>query len=337
MWSRTNRAAPALFAASLTLLAVASVPAGAQTFPSGTVKLIIPVPAGGVTDTMARIVAQRLTEAWGQPVVVDNRPGGNYAVGAQAVARSPADGLTLLVAPDSTVTANPHLFGKLPYDPVKDLTPISVLCRITPVLVINPSLPAKTVAELIALAKSKPGALNYGSYGIGTYAHLSMEDFKQKTSTDIVHIPYRGAAPAATALLAGDVSMLLLNLSSIEAHEKTGKVKNPRRCRREAGAAAARFADGGRGRRAGVLDHRLVRAVGSGQHGAGAGGEDPRRRRQGARAAAVARVLRDQQLRAGRSLARAVRQADRGRLQALGRADQGGRRQARLSDGGRKS
>ena len=178
MWSSTNRAAPALVAASLTLLAVASVPAGAQTFPSGTVKLIIPVPAGGVTDTMARIVAQRLTEAWGQPVVVDNRPGGNYAVGAQAVARSPADGLTLLVAPDSTVTANPHLFGKLPYDPVKDLTPISVLCRITPVLVINPSLPAKTVAELIALAKSKPGALNYGSYGIGTYAHLSMEDFK---------------------------------------------------------------------------------------------------------------------------------------------------------------
>jgi tripartite-type tricarboxylate transporter receptor subunit TctC len=214
MWSRTNRAAPALFAASLTLLAVASVPAGAQTFPSGTVKLIVPVPAGGVTDTMARIVAQRLTEAWGQPVVVDNRPGGNYAVGAQAVARSPADGLTLLVAPDSTVTANPHLFSKLPYDPVKDLTPIIVLCRITPVLVINQSLPAKTVSELIALAKAKPGSLNYGSYGIGTYAHLSMEDFKQKTATDIVHIPYRGAAPAATALLAGDVSMLLLNLSS---------------------------------------------------------------------------------------------------------------------------
>jgi tripartite-type tricarboxylate transporter receptor subunit TctC len=166
-----------------------------------------------------------LTEAWGHPVVVDNRPGGNYAVGAQAVARSPADGLTLLVAPDSTVTANPHLFSKLPYDPVKDLTPIIVLCRITPVLVINPSLDAKSVPELIALAKAKPGSLNYGSYGIGTYAHLSMEDFKQKTGTDIVHIPYRGAAPAATALLAGDVSMLLLNLSSIEEHEKTGKVR----------------------------------------------------------------------------------------------------------------
>ena len=214
-----------LFAALVGLLAAVSGAAYAQAYPSGPVKLIVPVPAGGVTDTMARIVAQRLTEAWGHPVVVDNRPGGNYAVGAQAVARSPADGLTLLVAPDSTVTANPHLFGKLPYDPVKDLTPIIVLCRITPVLVVNPSLDAKSVPELIALAKAKPGSLNYGSYGIGTYAHLSMEDFKQKTGTDIVHIPYRGAAPAATALLAGDVSMLLLNLSSIEEHEKAGKVR----------------------------------------------------------------------------------------------------------------
>jgi tripartite-type tricarboxylate transporter receptor subunit TctC len=214
-----------LFAALVGLLAAVSGAAYAQTYPSGPVKLIVPVPAGGVTDTMARIVAQRLTEAWGHPVVVDNRPGGNYAVGAQTVARSPADGLTLLVAPDSTVTANPHLFSKLPYDPVKDLTPIIVLCRITPVLVVNPSLDAKSVPELIALAKAKPGSLNYGSYGIGTYAHLSMEDFKQKTGTDIVHIPYRGAAPAATALLAGDVSMLLLNLSSIEEHEKAGKAR----------------------------------------------------------------------------------------------------------------
>ena len=214
-----------LFAALVGLLAAVSGAAYAQTYPSGPVKLIVPVPAGGVTDTMARIVAQRLTEAWGHPVVVDNRPGGNYAVGAQTVARSPADGLTLLVAPNSTVTANPHLFSKLPYDPVKDLTPIIVLCRITPVLVVNPSLDAKSVPELIALAKAKPGSLNYGSYGIGTYAHLSMEDFKQKTGTDIVHIPYRGAAPAATALLAGDVSMLLLNLSSIEEHEKAGKAR----------------------------------------------------------------------------------------------------------------
>jgi tripartite-type tricarboxylate transporter receptor subunit TctC len=211
------------FGAALGLLAATG--ATAQTYPSGPVKIIVPVPAGGVTDTMARIVAQRLGEAWGQTVIVDNRPGGNSAVAGQAVARSPADGLTLIVTSDAMVTANQHLFSKLSYDPIKDSTPIVVLCRITPVLVINPSVPAKTTQELIALAKAKPGSLNYGSYGIGTYAHLSMEDFKRKTGTDIVHIPYRGAAPAATALLAGDISMLLLNLSSIESHEKTGKAR----------------------------------------------------------------------------------------------------------------
>jgi tripartite-type tricarboxylate transporter receptor subunit TctC len=209
-------------ALALGLLALSR--ASAETYPNATVKLVVPVPAGGVTDTMARIVAQRLSESWGQSVIVDNRPGGNYAIGAQAVARAPADGTTLLVAPDSTFTANPHLFSKLGYE-VGDFTPIIVLCRITPVLVVHPSLPAGSVQELISLAKAKPGSLNYGSYGVGTYAHLSMEDFKQRTGTDIVHVPYRGAAPATTGLLAGDVSMLLLNLSSIEAHEKTGKAK----------------------------------------------------------------------------------------------------------------
>jgi tripartite-type tricarboxylate transporter receptor subunit TctC len=222
MWKlpRTARAA----GMALLIGAVIAAPASAQTYPNTNVKFIVPVPAGGVTDTMARIVAQRLTEMWGQPVVVDNRPGGNYGVGAQAVSRSPADGYTLLVAPDSTFTANPALFSKLPYDP-KEFTPIMVLCRASPVLVVGASVAARNVQDLIALAKSQPGKLNYGSYGVGTYAHLSMEDFKQRTGTEIAHIPYRGAAPAANGLLAGDISMLLLNLSSIEAHEKTGKVK----------------------------------------------------------------------------------------------------------------
>ena len=203
---------------------IAVGPAIAQSYPNSNVKLIVPVPAGGVTDTMARIVAQRLGEMWGQSVIVDNRPGGNYGVGALAVARSPADGYTLLVAPDSTFTANPALLSKLNYDP-RDFTPIIVLCRASPVLVVNPSVQVSNVKDLIALAKSQPGKLNYGSYGVGTYAHLSMEDFKQRTGTEIVHIPYRGAAPAATGLLAGDVSMLLLNLSSIEEHAKAGKLK----------------------------------------------------------------------------------------------------------------
>ena len=211
-----------LFAAFVGLLAAVSGAAYAQTYPGGPVKLIVPVPAGGVTDTMARIIAQRLTEAWGHPVVVDNRPGGNYAVGAQAVARSPADGLTLLVAPDSTVTANPHLFSKLPYDPVKDLTPIIVLCRITPVLVVNPSLDAKSVPELIALAKAKPGSLNYGSYGIGPCAsehgRLQAEDRDRHRAHPI-------AAPRQPRPRCWPAMFRLLNLSSIEEHEKAGKVR----------------------------------------------------------------------------------------------------------------
>ena len=209
--------------ASLMATAVAG-PVRAQSYPSGQVRLIVPTSPGGVTDVMARIVAQRLTEQLGQAVIVDNRAGGNGSVGAIAVSHSAPDGLNLLVTSDATITANPLLSSKLGYQ-AKEFTPIIVLCRGTPVLVVNSKVPAKSVQELIALAKAEPGKLNYGSYGVGTYAHLSMEEFKQRTGTDIVHIPYRGATPAAQALLAGDVSMLLLNLSSIEAHEKTGKVK----------------------------------------------------------------------------------------------------------------
>jgi tripartite-type tricarboxylate transporter receptor subunit TctC len=206
-------------------MAALVAPGAAQTFPAGPVKLIVPVPAGGVTDAISRVVGQGLSDLWGKPVVIENRPGGNYSVGVQAVAAAPPDGHTLIALPDSTITANPHLFAKLAYDPGRDLTPITPLCRIIPVLVINASVPARSVQELVALAKAKPGTLNYGSYGIGTYAHLSMEDFKQRTGTNIVHVPYRGAAPAAQGLLAGDVSMLLLSVSSIEEHERTGRVR----------------------------------------------------------------------------------------------------------------
>jgi tripartite-type tricarboxylate transporter receptor subunit TctC len=199
-------------------------PASAQGYPNSQIRLIVPTSPGGVTDVMARIVAKGLGENLKETVIVDNRPGGNGSVGAIAVAHAPPNGLTLLVTSDATITANPLLSSKLGYQ-AKEFTPIVVLCRGTPVLVVNAKVPAKNVQELIALAKSEPGKLNYGSYGVGTYAHLSMEDFKQRTGTDIVHIPYRGAAPAAQALLAGDVNMLLLNYSSIADHEKDGKVR----------------------------------------------------------------------------------------------------------------
>src|ERR1700704_1387614 len=211
-------------AAVCVVLAVFATAASAQNYPSGPVKLIVPIPAGGVTDVMARVIGQRLQEIWGQTVVVENRPGGNSGVGAQAVERASADGLTLLVAPDATFTANPALFSKLIYDP-EDFTPISVLCRGTPMLIVHPSLPVRTVPELIAYAKANPDKLSYGSFGIGTYAHLSMEDLKQRTGIGMQHVPYRGAAPGLNGLLGNEVSVMLLNLSSVEEHAKVGKVR----------------------------------------------------------------------------------------------------------------
>ncbi|MFL6797198.1 MAG: Bug family tripartite tricarboxylate transporter substrate binding protein [Xanthobacteraceae bacterium] len=205
------------------VLAVLATSAAAQNYPSGPVKLIVPIPAGGVTDVMARVVGQRLQDIWGQTVIVENRPGGNSGVGAQVVERAAPDGLTLLVAPDSTFTANPALSSKLIYDP-DAFTPISVLCRGTPVLIAHPSLPVKTVSELVTYAKANPGKLSYGSFGIGTYAHLSMEELKQRTRIDMQHVPYRGAAPGLNGLLGNEVSVMLLNLSSVEEHIKAGKI-----------------------------------------------------------------------------------------------------------------
>ncbi len=198
--------------------------ASAQNYPSGPVKLIVPIPAGGVTDLMARVIAQRLQETWNQTVVVENRPGGNSGVGALAVERSPADGLTLLVTADATFTANPALFSKLIYDPA-NFTPISLLGRGTPMLVVSPSLPAKTATEFLAYAKANPGKLSYGSFGIGSYSHLSMEDLKRRTGIDVQHVPYRGAAPALNGFLANDVSAMIINFSNVESHAKAGKVR----------------------------------------------------------------------------------------------------------------
>src|SRR5436309_3449370 len=145
-------------------------------------------------------------------------------MGAQAVERAAADELTLLVAPDSTFTANPALFSKLIYDP-DGFAPIAALCRGTPMLIVHPSLPVKTAPEFIAYAKANPGKLSYGSFGIGTYSHLSMEDLKQRTGIDLQHVPYRGAAPAVNGFLGNEVSAMIINLSSVEEHAKAGKVR----------------------------------------------------------------------------------------------------------------
>lgn len=198
--------------------------AWAQNYPSGPVRLIVPLPAGGITDLMARIIAKHLQAAWHQAVVVENRPGGNTGVGARDVETAAPNGLTLLVAPDSTFTSNPPLFSDLIYDP-NNFTPISQLCRTMPMLIVHPSLPVATVPELITYAKARPNKLSYGSFGIGTYAHLSMEDFKQRTGIQMQHVPYRGAAPALLGLLGNEVSVMFLGLSSFEDYAKAGKVR----------------------------------------------------------------------------------------------------------------
>ncbi len=213
-----------MIASAVSLWASTAAPVFAQSFPTAPVRFLVSTPAGGVNDLIARLVADGLSARWGQPVIVENRPGGNNAVSAVAVERSAPDGHTLLVTPDTTFTANPYTIERLAYTP-KNFTPIVVLCSITPMLVVNDALPIKSVKELIAYAKSRPGGLSYGSFGSGTYAHLSMEDLKRRAGIDIGHVPYRGAAPAVTDLLAGNISMMLVNLSTIDAHERPGKVR----------------------------------------------------------------------------------------------------------------
>lgn len=207
------------------LLLVVSGAARAQDWPAKPVRMIVPYAAGGLPDTMARIVGARLGEAIGQQVVVENRGGAGGISGTEAVAKSPSDGYTLLVADVGQVAINPHLYAKLPYDPVKDFAAVSLLGTTTLFLVAHPSVPANTFSELVALAKSRPGQLNYGSSGIGSIHHLATEALKAALGLDILHVPYKGTGQSVPALLGGQVSLLFSALPSIESHVKAGKVK----------------------------------------------------------------------------------------------------------------
>jgi len=199
--------------------------AAAQDWPAKPVRMIVPYAAGGLPDTMTRIVGARLAEAIGQQVVVENRGGAGGISGSEAVAKSPPDGYTLLVADVGQVAINPHLYAKLPYDPVKDFAAVSLLGTTTLFLVAHPSVPANSFAELVALVKSRPGQFNYGSSGIGSIHHLATEAFKVALGLDILHVPYKGTGQSVPALLGGQVSLLFSALPSIESHVKAGKVK----------------------------------------------------------------------------------------------------------------
>jgi tripartite-type tricarboxylate transporter receptor subunit TctC len=182
------------------------------------------VAAGGVTDTLARVVGQGLTDKWGKRVIVDNRVGANSTIAAQAVTRAPPDGLTLFVTADAPFTATPFMVKDLSFS-LADFSPIAVICRAVPVFAVNASVKVKTIADFIAYAKAQSAPLSYGSQGTGTYGHLGMEDFRRRAGIDMVHVPYRGGAPALEGLIRGDVTALITNYSNIAPYEQSGNVR----------------------------------------------------------------------------------------------------------------
>jgi tripartite-type tricarboxylate transporter receptor subunit TctC len=219
-----KRIASALWLACLTAFSVYAVDARAQDYPSRPIRLLVPFAAGGGVDTMARILAAKLTESLRQTVVVDHRPGAGGTLGADAVAKAAPDGYTLLLTV-SGLAASPALYKSLPFDPVKDLAAVTQVAASTLLLVVTPKLPVTTTQDLIALAKAKPGSLNYGSSGVGAPLHLTMEIMKHSAGIDILHVPYRGDAPLNTALLAGDVQMAFVPTATGQPLAAAGKVR----------------------------------------------------------------------------------------------------------------
>src|SRR5687768_644074 len=208
---------------SIALLSAASDTA-AQAYPSRPVRLIVPFPPGGGTDIISRTVAQKLSEGWGQPVVVDNRGGANGLIGTELAARAKPDGYTLLVV-IATHAINPSLYRKLPYDTAKDFAPVTLMAQYPFILTIHPALPAKTVKELIALAKARPGQLSYASSGEGSGPHLGFELFKSAAKIDVVLVPYKGAGPANIDLISGQVQLMFNNFLAAMPHISSGRLR----------------------------------------------------------------------------------------------------------------
>lgn len=199
--------------------------APAQGYPAKPVRLLVGFPPGGPVDTVARIFAPKLHEGLAQPVLIDNRPGAAAIIAADLVAKAPPDGYTLGVITASVLTVHPHLYPKLPFQPMRDFAPISILATAPLVLAVHPSLPARSIKELVALAKARPGALNYASSGGGGAPHLAGELFKSMARVDIAHIPYKGIPPALTDVVSGQVSILFSNTVSVLPHVQAGKLR----------------------------------------------------------------------------------------------------------------
>ena len=194
-------------------------------YPARAVRFIVPYPPGSGTDIVARMLGQKLAEAWGQQVLVDNRPGAGAIIGVDAIAKAAPDGYTIGIADNGPLAINPALYPKLPYNPVRDLVPVTLVANLPFILVVHPSVAATSVAELVALAKARPGQLNYASVGNGSAVHLATELLKTRAGIDLVHVPYKGSAPALTGVLAGEASVMFVNLLSSLPMVKAGKLR----------------------------------------------------------------------------------------------------------------
>jgi tripartite-type tricarboxylate transporter receptor subunit TctC len=214
--------------AAVLLAAIATGPAfnaAAQDYPSRPIRVIVPFPPGGSTDILARTVFQQLGQKWKQSIIIDNRPGASGMIGTEMVARAEPDGYTLLMGSGGPLTINPALYAKLPYDPIKDFIPITVIAVVPNIVVANPSLPVHSIKELIALAKSEPGKLAFASTGNGTPGHLAGEMFKTMTGTDMLHVPYKGSAPSVSAVLGGEVALNFTTTPPVVPLVKSGKLR----------------------------------------------------------------------------------------------------------------
>jgi tripartite-type tricarboxylate transporter receptor subunit TctC len=214
---------PLLIAIAMALAAPAAVLA--QKYPAKPVRLVLPFTAASAVDVLARLYAQKMSEAWGQQILVDNRTGAAGIIGMEAIARALPDGYTLGMGNAATLALNPHLYQKLPYDVTRDYAPISLAAIIRNCLVVHPSLPVKSVKELIALAKARPGQLNYASGGVGSAQHVPMEMLKVLAGINIVHVPYKGLTPAFNDVLAGEVPMIIPGLVSVLPYHQSGRLR----------------------------------------------------------------------------------------------------------------
>ncbi len=204
---------------------LSAVAQGTGGFPSKTIRYIVPYPPGGPLDVVARTLAQKVAPKLGQQVLVDNRPGAGGSIGADLVAKAPADGHTILMGAVATHAINPHLYRQLPYDPIRDFTPVTLITQVPNVLVVHPSLPVASVGDLIRIAKARPGALSFGSGSTGSAGHLAGELFKVLAQVDMVHVPYKGAAPAVADLLGGQIHLMFDNLASALPYVKAGRLR----------------------------------------------------------------------------------------------------------------